>query len=90
MNVQTTYGDGTFFRRTGAIETGKSDHRVGDSIASSLATTSTTEADGILPVQLSVIVTDKSVDWAGNLVVELSNIGAADDSPNVRSDCQSV
>ncbi len=70
INVHTTYGDGASFRRTEAIETEKSEHRVGDSMASSLATISTTKADGTLPVQLSVIDTAELVDWAGNLVAK--------------------
>lgn len=84
MNVPTTDGDGTVFRRTGATETGKSDHQIGD------ATTSTTAADGTFPVQSSVIDPDGSVDWAGNMVARLSAIGAANDSLNVGSDCCEV
>lgn len=90
MIIPTIEFDGTVFRQTGAIETGESDHQVGDSRASSLATTSTTAADGTFPIQSSVIDPEESVDWAGNLVARLSAIGAANDSLDVRSDCCEV
>jgi len=85
-NFRATFVDGAFFGRTEVTNLEESEHRISSPVISSPVTILTTEADGTLPVQLSITETDKSSDRAFNLIARLSTIRTVDSWLDLKSD----